>query len=82
MSSNTTSGRSRSRLVERLAAVRGLTDDHEPVGLQQRPRRRTERRMVVDDQHGRAHVLMLAVQVPDPHCGQPQCGRREISCRH
>ena len=41
-------------------AVLGLTDDLEPLSLENRPRRGTEAGVVIDDHHGRRHGHILA----------------------
>jgi hypothetical protein len=50
---------------ERLGAVGGFTDDREPLCLEQRARRLAEIVVVVHDQHGRAHALIVAEAVRD-----------------
>ena len=58
-------------LRKRLLADRGLSHDVEALHLEQRTRRGAEARMVVDDQHRRAHVHMLAVQLPTRTVASP-----------
>jgi hypothetical protein len=48
-----------------------LPDDLEALGLQQRPGRGPERRMIVNDQHGRTHGPMV-----------PQASRARIVASH
>ena len=45
---------------ERRPSVGGFSQDGEPLRLEQRARRLPERFVVVDDQHGRTHALIVA----------------------
>ncbi len=53
-------------------SVRRLPDHVEALGLEQRPGRRPEPIMVVNDEQGRAHGTMVPPRVIYAHRGEPQ----------
>ncbi len=61
--------------LDGLDAVRGLTDHIETICLEQGAGRRAAGLVVVDDEHGRAHVAHGAGAIRGTHCGRHQCVR-------
>ena len=68
MSSSTSVRLERTRLRQRRGAIGGLADDLEPTRHQQRAGERPEVGVVVDDQDGRAHAVIVARR-PGPTSG-------------
>src|SRR5207244_10740200 len=64
--------RQRPRRRDAGGTVRGLADDDEAVGLEQPPREAAEARVVIHDQNGQSHALIVARADPDRTWGNPQ----------
>ena len=68
------------RLQGRVAVV-GLADDREAVGLEQRARGRAEVRVVVDDEHGPAHAVIVALAARRRTVASRNRGARDAGAR-
>jgi len=67
---------------ERRGAVRGFADNGKPLRLEQGGCRLAEAVVIVDDEHGLPHVLIVAKVASGRIVADPDSAPAEVSCKH